>query len=52
MLVNGDISMFIATHDLAFAEETCGRTILLKDGRVLADAPSDKLLCDQALMDA
>lgn len=42
----------IATHDLTFAEETCKRSILLKDGRIFADGPSDKLLYDQALMDA
>lgn len=42
----------IATHDLAFAAETCPRSVLLRDGRLFADGPSDELLYDEALMDA
>lgn len=42
----------IATHDLAFAAETCPRSVLLRDGRVFADGPSAELLYDEALMDA
>ncbi|MEG1823640.1 MAG: ABC transporter ATP-binding protein [Cloacibacillus sp.] len=41
----------IATHDLAFAEELCERSILLKEGRVFADGPSKELLRDAALME-
>lgn len=45
-------AMLIATHDLAFAAETCPRSVLLKEGRVFADGPSRELLHDAALMEA
>lgn len=45
-------AMLIATHDLAFAAETCARCVLLREGRVFADGPARKLLYDAALMDA
>ncbi len=41
----------IATHDLTFAAETCKRSILLKEGAIFADGPSNQLLFDQELMD-
>ncbi len=41
----------IATHDLPFAKETCKRSILLKDGKIFADGPSEELLFDERLMD-
>jgi cobalt/nickel transport system ATP-binding protein len=36
----------IASHDLEMVLETCGRTLLLDRGRVLADGPSRLLLAD------
>ena len=42
----------IATHDLAFAAETCSRVVVLKDGKVYADGRPEALLYDVALMDA
>lgn len=42
----------IATHDLAFAEAVCERSVLLKEGKIFADGPSKTLLYDQALMEA
>ncbi|MDO5116836.1 MAG: ABC transporter ATP-binding protein [Synergistaceae bacterium] len=42
----------IATHDLAFAEEVCGRAVLLREGRLFADGPARELLHDAALMEA
>ena len=41
----------IATHDLAFAEEVCERSILLKEGGIFADGPSRELLRDGRLME-
>jgi cobalt/nickel transport system ATP-binding protein len=40
----------VATHNLRFAAELCGRVILLKEGRVFADGGID-LLYDNKLMD-
>lgn len=42
----------IATHDLTFAEETCSRCILLKDGKIFADGMTKELLYDASLMEA
>ena len=39
----------VATHDLAFAAETCGRLIILKSGRIAADG-AIPLLYDRELM--
>src|SRR5262249_27202113 len=52
-LVNGlPGTKMIASHDLEMVLETCGRTLLLDRGRVVADGPSRRLLADVALMDA
>ena len=42
----------IATHDLAFAAETCDRVVAMKDGKVYADGRPQDLLYDGVLMDA
>lgn len=39
----------VATHDMAFAVEICGRVIILKNGRIAADGTAD-LLYNEALM--
>lgn len=44
-------TMLISTHDLAFALEICPRSILLKDGAVFADEPSEVLLYDERRME-
>jgi cobalt/nickel transport system ATP-binding protein len=40
----------VATHDLDMVLDLCERTIVLHQGRVLADGPSGELLADEALM--
>jgi cobalt/nickel transport system ATP-binding protein len=40
----------VATHDLALAAEVCPRSVLLSEGRVVADGPTRSLLRDDALM--
>jgi cobalt/nickel transport system ATP-binding protein len=42
----------IATHDLAFARELCGRALVLKDGALMAEGFTEELLRDSALMEA
>ena len=42
----------IATHDLAFAEASCSRVLLLQEGRLVADGPAAELLHDAALLEA
>ncbi|WP_338824438.1 Energy-coupling factor transporter ATP-binding protein EcfA3 [Moorella humiferrea] len=41
----------IATHDLDMVFELCERTIVLKDGRVMADGRTEKIISDAALME-
>jgi energy-coupling factor transporter ATP-binding protein EcfA2 len=40
----------IATHDLELAVELCDRAILLDGGRIVANAPTIRLLSDEGLM--
>ena len=42
----------IASHDLDMILDTCGRVILLSQGRIVADGPTDEILRDQALLEA
>ena len=39
----------IATHDLDLVLDTCQRTILLADGRIVADGPSQQILTNKML---
>jgi len=41
----------IASHDLDFIYDTCSRTILLSQGRVVADAPTPQVLQDRPLLE-
>lgn len=45
-------TMLVATHDLTFALETCQRSLILRQGEIFADGPSDPLLFDESTMDA
>lgn len=44
-------TMLIASHDLDMILDTCGRVILLSQGRVAADGPADVILRDRALLE-
>jgi cobalt/nickel transport system ATP-binding protein len=40
----------VATHDLDMVLDLCGRTIVLKDGKVAADGPTAEIFSDEALL--
>ena len=40
----------MVTHDLPYALQLCPRSVLLDDGRVVADGPTRELLADADLM--
>lgn len=40
----------IATHDLDILFDLCERTIVLKDGMIMADGPTSEILVNEALM--
>lgn len=40
----------ITSHDLPLVREVCPRTIIMAEGRIVADGPTDVLLDDEALL--
>ena len=45
-------TMLVATHDMRLASEVLGRTVVMDDGRVVADGPTANLMADAALLEA
>ena len=41
----------IASHDLDMVMDTCERTILINNGKIIADAPTKKVLTDKKLLE-
>jgi cobalt/nickel transport system ATP-binding protein len=51
-LINGlGGTRIVASHDLEFILQTCGRVLLLDGGRLIAGGPARDLLADAALME-
>jgi len=42
----------ITSHDLDMILETCGRVILISEGRIVADGPAEEILSDKELLEA
>lgn len=42
----------ITSHDLDMVLDTCKRVIVIKDGEIIADGPSEKILIDEGLLDS
>lgn len=47
-----DLTMLMVTHDLPYALELCPRSVILDEGRIVADGPTAALLGDAELMTA
>ena len=50
VLTSLDVTMLMITHDLLFAWQLCPRAVVLADGRVHYDGPTEHLLADSALL--
>jgi len=46
------MTMLVSTHDMHMVEEIFPRMIIMDDGRVVADGPTEQLLQDEALLNA
>lgn len=44
------MSTLIVTHDLPYALQLCPRSVIINDGRLVADGPTPDLLADAALL--
>ena len=44
------VTVLMVTHDLPYALELCPRSVIIDDGRIVADAPTAQLLGDADLM--
>jgi cobalt/nickel transport system ATP-binding protein len=47
-----ELTTLVVTHDLPYALELCGRSVILDEGRVVADGPTRELLADRELLAA
>lgn len=45
-----EVTMLMVTHDLLFARQLCPRSVVLADGRVQYDGPTEPLLADPGLL--
>ena len=52
ILTSLDLTMLMVTHDLPYALELCPRSVIIDDGRIVADGPTAELLGDRELMAA
>ena len=47
-----DQTMLVSTHDMRLVAEVFPRTVVMDDGQVVADGPTEAILADQALLEA
>jgi cobalt/nickel transport system ATP-binding protein len=52
LLASFEHTIIIATHDLDMVLDLCARTIVLGEGRILADGPTREIMQDEALLAA
>ena len=51
LIKNMPYTKLIVSHDLMFLEETCGRTVLMKEGSVFAEGPAKEIFRNKSLME-
>ncbi len=50
LLCSLPVTQLVVTHDLAFAADVCGRSVVMEDGRIVADGATGKILSDSVLL--
>ena len=45
-------TLLVSTHDMRLVQELCPRTVVLDQGEIVADGPTDEILIDEALLHA
>ncbi|MPZ16007.1 MAG: ATP-binding cassette domain-containing protein [Chloroflexi bacterium] len=51
LLADLPVSALVATHDMRLVQELLPRTVIMDEGRIVADGPSDIVLRDAALLE-
>jgi cobalt/nickel transport system ATP-binding protein len=44
-------TMLVASHDMRLVRDLCSRTVILDEGRIVADGPTNRLLADVELLE-
>lgn len=47
-----ELTMFVSSHDMFFVEEVFPRMVIMDQGKIVADGPTQELMTDQALLEA
>ena len=47
-----DITMLVSTHDMLMVRELFPRMVIMDEGRIVADGPTQTLMNDEALLNA
>ena len=47
-----ELTMLVSTHDMRLVQEIFPRMIIMDQGEIVADGPTQSLMADRALLDA
>ena len=52
LLRDRPLTMLVSTHDMLMARDLFSRTVIMNEGRVVVDGPTERILADDALLTA